>query len=101
MDQPPPIVAADIPNMGVSSNYLQVTASDNMKMWLLFKPDGSNSIFVPLRAVNWSWSGAATNNAGIWTLESGATNSVNPPDFDTTTFPQWNGNVTNFVYQAQ
>jgi hypothetical protein len=68
-------------------------------MWMMFKPDGGQ--WVPLRAVNWSWSGSATNNAGTWTLESGSTHSVNPSSFDTTTYPQWNSNVTNFLYQLQ
>jgi hypothetical protein len=46
------------------------------------------------RAVNWSWGGTATNNFGTWSLEIG-TNSVAPHDFPTTSFPQWNGNITN------
>jgi hypothetical protein len=83
----------------LSSDRLKVTVSNSFEMWLLFKPDEGQ--WVPLRAVNWSWSGSATNIGGTWILESGATNSFNPQDFDTKTYPQWNSNVTNYIYQPQ
>lgn len=89
---------ADNPNLPFQ-NHSQVVASDSMEMWLMFKPTGGQ--WVPLRAVNWSWSGSATNNTGTWTLESGSTHSVNPSSFDTTTYPQWNNNVTDAVFQQQ
>jgi len=60
-------------------------------MWLMFQP--SNGIPVPIRAINWSWGGTATNYMGTWSLEVG-TNTINPPDFPTLTFPQWNSNIT-------
>jgi hypothetical protein len=88
----------DSPNIKLSSltgKYTTAIESDTMEMWLLFQP--TNGIPVPLRAVNWYWSGTATNNpSGTdgWGLESG-TNTVNPADFDTETYPVWNDNVIN------
>jgi len=56
---------------------------------------------VPLRAVNWSWSGTATNgdlNDDFgWRLVAG-TNTVNPIDFDQLVHPEWQNNVTNETY---
>jgi hypothetical protein len=52
---------------------------------------------VPLRAVNWSWSGTATNGSSGWTLLSG-TNSINPPDFDVQQYPFWNSNVKDDLF---
>lgn len=74
----------------LSSNYVFASDSDAMEMWMMFQPSGGN--WVPLRAVNWSWSGAATNSSSGWTLLSG-TNSTNPPDFDVQQYPFWNSNV--------
>jgi hypothetical protein len=92
----------DNPGGHLTNDYLEYNVVTNsFTMWLLFKPDINNACFVPLRAVGWNWSGSATNNVGTWMLESGATNSVNPPDFGTTGFPLWNRNVTNNVWQVE
>ena len=80
----------ELPN---GSEYALCQQSDTFEMWMMYQP--SNGIPVPLRAVNWSWTGSATNYLGLsWMLKQG-TNTVNPADFPTTTFPQWNSNVTN------
>jgi hypothetical protein len=68
----------ELPN---GNEYTQVQGSDTFEMWMMFQP--TNGIPVPLRAVNWSWSGAATNYLGGWFLKSGS-NSTNPSDFPTT-----------------
>ena len=68
--------------------------SDTFEMWLV----SADQDPVPLRAVNGSWSGSATNEVIVgfsnWGLKNG-TNSINPSDFPTVIFPQWNSNVTN------
>jgi hypothetical protein len=75
------------------NEYKQGICSDIFEMWMMFHPSGG--IAVPLRAVNWSWGGTATNFMGIyWNLQTG-TNSINPTDFPTESFPSWNSNVTN------
>ena len=85
----------ELPN---GNEYVQGQQSDIFEMWMMFQP--SNGIPVPLRAVNWFWSGSATNvifgggPAVDWSLESG-TNSVNPQGSDTEIFPVWNSNLTN------
>jgi alpha-tubulin suppressor-like RCC1 family protein len=84
----------DAPGMRLplGPGYLQGFAGNNFGMWMMFQP--SNGIPVPLRIVNWFWSGTATNGSGGWTLLTG-TNSVNPSDSDTETFPTWNSNIRN------
>jgi hypothetical protein len=63
----------------------------NWTTWLMFKPSGSDSAWVPLRAVNWHWLAAAQYSNSIWTIvqkiEPNATGQ--PMDFDTTEFPIW------------
>jgi hypothetical protein len=92
-----PLRTADSPDFGLQNGYLEFNALVNeYEMWLLFRPDGLKTHFVPLRAVNWSWSGSATNTATGWSLENGtASNSVNPSDFETEIYPRWTNNITN------
>jgi hypothetical protein len=72
--------------------------SENFETWLMFTPDGGHP--VPLRAVNWFWSGSATNGPDGWGLSSSSDNhSHNPTDFETETYPFWKDNVTHFYWQ--
>jgi hypothetical protein len=82
-----------------SEKFAASVASDNFEMWMMFKPDGGQ--WVPLRAVNWSWGGSATNSIPYgdfgWSLVS-RTNSINPLDFDQLSHPEWQNNVTNATW---
>ena len=79
------------------SKYVKLTDSDSFEMWMLFQPNVPGHL-VPLRAVNWSWCGSATNSPSGWGFQTG-TNSVNPPDFNVEIYPLWKSNVTNFTWQ--
>ena len=65
-------------------------------MWKPTLPPGSsdashdNTVWVPLRAVNWHWSGTALYDSTNldWDL-TGATYPPNIHDFDVTTEPNW------------
>jgi len=91
---------SDSPGNPLSSDYLQVTADDSFTMWLMFKPDGATSIWVPLRQVSWSWAGAASRSGSTWTLNS-SSNTGNPADADSTTHPTWTLNVANNSWVAE
>ena len=88
--------AIKLPN---GNEYERGEGSAVFEMWMMFHPGGG--IAVPLRAVIWSWSGSATNSIdpvlgwNTWSLEHG-TNSIDPPDFPTESFPIWNSHVANF-----
>ena len=64
---------------------------------MMFVPDGG--VAVPLKAVNWWWSGSASNSNPIigWVLVNG-TNSVNPTNFDVESFPSWESLATNYQW---
>jgi hypothetical protein len=80
-------------------NLKQVVRSDSFEMYMEYQPSaGSN--WVPLRGVNWSWSGTATNGPNGWGLQTG-TNSANPPDFDVQDYPIWRSNYTNAAWSPQ
>jgi hypothetical protein len=89
----------DSPGQGVDScNDSAVSANDSFSMWLMFKPSGTGSIFVPLRKVSWSWSGSGTRTGTCsWTLST-SNHSTNPTDADSTDFPSWSSNVNSLTF---
>lgn len=92
---PNAIETADSPGLRLTLEYDYATVNDSFQTWLMFKPSGTNSIYVPLRRVNWSWAGAAERPGTLnWTLVPGsASNTQNPPDADSTTHPTWTRRV--------
>jgi hypothetical protein len=76
------------------SGYVRVSVGESFQMYMLFQP--SDGICVPLRAVDWSWSGVATNSGSTWGFESGTGSASS--DSDTTSFPQWNCAVSDGDY---
>jgi hypothetical protein len=81
----------DTPSTGLDSYIYQVTASGTFTTFLTFKPNLSDAIRVPIRQVNWSWSGAATNNSGVWTGSGSATASANDAPAPSTI--SWTDNI--------
>jgi hypothetical protein len=84
-------LANDSPGVRTDIPYeTGASISQNSTMWLMFKPDGGH--YVPLRSVNWYFSGSATNPGTGWIL-TGSNWSTNPPDVDTgTNYPTWTNN---------
>lgn len=76
---------------GVNSH----TRNEQFIVYLMFKPDSENSIWVTLRTLQWHWSGGATKNiqTGVWSLDAGATSSQNPGSIDSVTLPEWKSRV--------
>lgn len=62
-------------------------------VWLMFKPTGTDTDWVPIQKLTWTWNGSATLVVGSsppqWTL-----NNISPPGdptgSDTTEYPVWN-----------
>jgi Bacterial Ig-like domain (group 2) len=89
----------DSPRLGFPPcDYQAVNDSDSFTMWLMFRPSNTpgNPIWVPLRSVDWNWSGGGGRfgNFCSWILNS-SSHSTNPTDSDTTTFPQWTMNAAH------
>jgi len=90
----------DSPGVGFLDGALSrfYKGNQNMGMYLMFKPSGVNSIPVPIKVINWSWFGQATNSSPggspIWSLES---NSI-PSEMQgtvTSTPPSWTNHLNN------
>jgi hypothetical protein len=85
---------ADSPLLGFGPAYSVATAADSAEMWMMFQPPGG--MWVPLRAVQWHWNGAACKGAnGHWALCGNPDHSTNLSDFDTEDYPVWKSNAKN------
>lgn len=85
-------IIVDSPSLGLPATYLRASAADGFETWLMFTPTGGHR--VPLRALNWSWSGSATNSPSGWGRASGG-NSPNPTSFETEGYPAWTDNISH------
>lgn len=101
----------DVPNQAITEDspleildpecsYKTVSANDHYTMWLLFKPQTANAIYIPLKSVDWNWSGSGTRSTicGSWTLAN-PSNTINPIGENTTEHPQWTANITQFDWR--
>ena len=80
------------PSSNSGLTIIEMTVADSFEMYLMFKPSGTNSIWVPLRKVSWSWSAAGTYDGNTVTLGS-SNHSTNPSGVDTTDHPAWTRNA--------
>lgn len=84
--------ATDAPGVPVKYLDLNISVKNHYEMYLMFKPEGEGSIFVPLRVVGWDWTGLA-GRKGIedkdkWDI-SGSKIRKNPQDREADDYPEW------------
>jgi len=60
----------DSPGIILYSDASEATASFNATMYLMWQPNASASIPVPLAYIGWQWSGDAVQTNGAWSLKS-------------------------------
>jgi hypothetical protein len=90
---------SDSPGTPLLFEYSKVTCNNSSEIYLLFKPSGQDSIYVPLKVVNWSWSGEATHQVFEWIP---GTSSVPPAiSADTTRYPAWSQRVQDGVWRKE
>jgi len=84
-------VYSDSPGISISNtNVTTLSKSGSYQTVLMFQPFGVNSISVPIKEIDWNWSGAGTFTNGQWVLASSPTNAaITLNNHDTTTFLQW------------
>lgn len=69
----------------ISNNY-----DTTFSMYLMFKPSGNGSEWVPLRKVTWRWAWSSVENTGVWqTTVTTEPRNQNLTDADSTTHPTW------------
>jgi len=93
-----PTGCVDTPAHGLQPNQIEVKRRDIFRMFLMYKPPGTDVIHVPLSLVEWQWSGHAVRSNGVWQLQS-KSHSENPGGVDPVgatsgIFPVWLGIAT-------
>jgi hypothetical protein len=80
----------DTPGVQVSWLDLNISVINNYEMYLMYKPEREGAIFVPLRVVDWKWTGLAMRE-GINDIFSlfGSAVTKNPRDKDAQKYPEW------------
>ena len=74
--------------------FQDVTTSNNWSMVLMFKPSGNDSVWVPIKKIDWAWAYTATRTRRGGYTSSNVTNPVSTASgIDTTTYPVWSYRV--------
>ncbi len=86
--------ASDSPGFILSAPPLpspvqSINSSNNWTMWLMFKPSGANSVWVPLKKATWSWSASATRQSDGTYVKGPFTDPRKITFEDTIQHPQW------------
>jgi hypothetical protein len=82
--------ATDAPGVPLTPLELNVSVKNHFEMCLMFKPEGEESIFVPLRVMNWDWIGLAQRDGinDLWDI-TGSRTWKNPQDRKAEDYPEW------------
>lgn len=92
----------DLPSAGPENDAKKQGTADQFIMYLMFKPPGSNTKWVPLKEMGWQWKFEAVITNFIWTLVPGSTGAtVNSPGTPTHTHPEWKANWSPFQWVPQ
>jgi hypothetical protein len=69
------------------------------QMFMMFQPEGEDTIRVPLSVINWGWSGIAESSDGgtNWTKTSGDPDAMNPDSMPSNTPPKWDQIVPTII----
>lgn len=98
----------DAPAEGLDATMAWLTRTDSFTLYLMFidgYPDYSDSTYaknipIPMYSVTWSWSGTVVTNGTFGSFILSSPSLPSPVISTTTTYPTWNLNVTNFIYQT-
>ena len=90
---------ADAPSVLLESLYNKYTTSMAFKTWLIFKPTGSDSIWIPLRHFTWEWRATAEKDSNNeWHVtQRGESEGESVSSQPTSDHPTWSENVTAYV----
>lgn len=79
----------DTPSVSFESIMKKFILVNEFKMYLMFKPPGQNSKWVPLRVLDWKWNWEADKTISGWILKPGANASSDSSGRTTFYHPEW------------
>jgi hypothetical protein len=94
--------AYDGPALGLDAYAANVEVDETYVMYLMFLSSRQNSQWVPVRKVEWQWSGFATHNPnGTWSLVANTGSITNQPEGPAETHPWWEANTIDILPNFQ
>lgn len=95
------IVNSDTPGIGLERVDRKGAIDDQYRLYLTYKPDGSDSIWVTLARLDWHCKGSAVSTDGSnWTeVDGGQSSSVNPAGSDNSELPTWKFNLHSLEWK--
>ena len=92
----------DSPSNPLSSfpTALETTGKDKFEIYLMYRPSGVDSIWVPLGVLLWDWEGVAKRATvtNPWVVQASTPPSADPSGNDTLEFPLWDKYYPNLGY---
>ena len=96
-DDGTPETSGDAPSNEFGAPYISSIVHESFVTYTLYRPPGSDSLWVPLKELQWFWQGAASPDTGsVWSVSNTAAMWGFVDDFPP--HPQWNGNVAPLTY---
>ena len=90
----------DSPGLELDASHESVLIDDVYEMYLMFRPDGAQSIWVPLKKIRWGWNAEAVKSSGIWSIVGTPAKFADSP-VDATGHPVWSLNSLNVDYTRE
>jgi len=88
--------ANDTPGSLLWNTDKSTKREDHYLTYLMYRPEGQDSIWVSLSFISWYWKGEARkNSSGMWELVPNSADRNTSQAYDTNVLPTWN---TNFAY---
>jgi hypothetical protein len=80
----------DSPGLQLACCSISIDYDTTFSMYLMFKPSGGGSQWVPLRKVTWRWAWTSVQSSGVWqTTASHEPRNQNLTDSNVTVHPTW------------
>lgn len=90
-----PGIHGDSPSEAADSVFRStIEIAESFQTYLMFRPAGTASRYVPLRKINWNWGGNATP-ADNWTAVTDAVSAADAAGAETDEHPEWDDNARN------
>ena len=95
----------DSPRSPLEDYIATLRRSEEFKTFLMYKPDGSGSVWVPLKRLDWGWSVTCVRDEprpSPWNyfVTAAALDSKDPSGFNTTELPEWTATTEEARYHS-
>ena len=92
-------VSSDTPGSPIESYMTERSIDDQFDMFMLYRPPGTNSKYVPLHHINWWWLAHGVKGSMPWTFSGRDQNIENSLTYPA--HPEWTDNVANYSGYTQ